>query len=259
MTYDLQRAPNDASTPEFQQQVRTLKARIWQTEQLKMITADVRRLHQQVADAIDDNEPWGPDNRAKMRGLIVLGPNGSSKSFSVEYALATLPPIELKSGAQIPPNILSWEASNGEARGWLRQFLALLGYDMARLPAPEQAMSQIETRLRMAKHTMIFCDELTRVLNPRNSGSKKKYAAQAEIVWSQIMQVMSDPVWPTPVIASGTMELRDTLQLHKPGTDELVARGDMLRRSELCCRPWTWNRMPRRSPTMWPPIARWPG
>ena len=79
------------------------------------------------------------------------------------------------------------------------------------------------TATYLGKFTLVAFDELSRVLQPRNYSSGRKLAEQAEVVWSQLIQIMSDPVWPTPVIASGTLDLIDTLELHNPRTRETVA------------------------------------
>jgi hypothetical protein len=234
---DLDTARAETGTARFQQAVKLLEARVFPTQQLKIVEADIRRLHQQAASVIDVNDPWGTHNRTRCRGLIVLGPSGSAKSYSIEYALTNLPPIELRDGQLVDAKVLMREAPQGEARGWLRDLLAVLGYNMLRLPQPELAMAQIEARLRAQQYTILACDELSRVLNPRNFPSRSKLASQSEIVWTQLIQIMSDPVWPTPVVASGTLELRDTLQLRLPGSNEPVARGDMLRRSDVTVLP----------------------
>ena len=236
--YDkLQEVREQTGTVDFHQSVEALAARIWPTEQLKMVEADIRRLHQQVAATIDDDEEWGPSNRKAARALIILGPNGSSKSFSVDYALRRLPPITIKSGLQVPANILYREVPQGDAKSWLHDTLSVLGYEMTRTPSPEFARGNVENRLRRNKFTMVAFDELSRVLSPRGYTTKRKLAEQAEIVWSQIIQIMSDPVWPTPVIASGTLDLIDTLELLNPRTREIVARGDMNRRADVTTLP----------------------
>lgn len=234
----LQEAREQTGTVAFQQVVSTLSARIWPTAQLKMVEADIRRLHQQVADTIHDDREWGPNNRRASKALIIVGPNGSSKSFSIEYALSRLPPVILKTGEQVPANILYREAPQGDAKGWLHDTLSVLGYPMARTPTAELARSVIENRLRRNRFTVAAFDELSRVLSPRNFLSRRKLAEQAEVVWSQMIQIMSDPVWPTPVIAAGTLDLIETLELHNPRTGETVARGDMNRRADLTSLPY---------------------
>lgn len=233
----LQEAREQAASVDFEQAVNELSARVWPTAQLMMVEADIRRLHQQTAATINDEQEWGPNNRKPARALIVLGPNGSSKSYSIDYALSRLPPITLKSGVQIPANILYREAPQGDARGWLYDTLSVLGYPMARTPSPELARANIENRLRRNAFTLVAFDELSRVLQPRNYSSRRKLTEQAEIVWSQIIQIISDPVWPTPVIASGTLDLIDTLELHNTRTGETVARGDMNRRADITTLP----------------------
>ncbi|WP_203066026.1 hypothetical protein [Paradevosia shaoguanensis] len=148
-----------------------------------------------------------------------------------------MPPVTLRSGVQVPANILYREAKQGDAKAWLFDTLSVLGYTMARTPSPELASANIENRMRRNKFTMVAFDELSRVLQPRNYGSKRKLTEQAEVVWSQIIQIMSDPVWPTPVIASGTLDLIETLELHNSRTGETVARGDMNRRADITTLP----------------------
>jgi len=179
----------------------------------------------------------GPEQPQSRQGAHRCRYERSSKSFSIDYALSRLPPVTLRSGVQVPANILYREAKQGDAKAWLFDTLSVLGYTMARTPSPELASANIENRMRRNKFTMVAFDELSRVLQPRNYGSKRKLAEQAEVVWSQIIQIMSDPVWPTPVIASGTLDLIETLELHNSRTGETVARGDMNRRADITTLP----------------------
>lgn len=238
MSYDnLQAVRDAASTTPFQQMRNELGQRVWPTKQLKKVEADIRRLHQQVADVKDPTKPWGDGNRHKAGGLIILGSYGSSKSYCIDYALSTLPPVVLADGTTEPANLLYREVPKGEARGWLRDVSSMLGYPATRLPQPELAMSNIESGLRRKKFTLVAFDEMTRVLNPRSYPTKNRLVEQSEIVWSQVIQIMDDAKWPTPVIVSGTPELRDTLTLENPKTREIVARGDVARRSDITMLP----------------------
>ncbi|KRA99889.1 hypothetical protein ASD83_05220 [Devosia sp. Root685] len=222
----------------YHRNLRQLMGRMpFETPQLKLVQASIHRLHLEAGAVLNEGDEWGEGNRKPSRGVIIVGDNGASKSYSIQYALASLPPITLKGGGRHPPNPLYWEASNGEARAWLRDLLAKLGYPTTRMPSPELAMPQIAARLRGQKLTMLGCDEISRVLNPRNFPGRSKLAAQAEIVWTQIIQMISDPVWPTPIVAAGTMELVDTLHLLRSGSNVPVARGDLLRRCDLIVMP----------------------
>lgn len=225
------------ATGAFQEAWRQLQHVVFPTPQLELVVADIKRLHREVAHRVDKDQDWGPNNRMTARQLIILGDYGSSKSFAVQYALASLEPLDVGLNEPVQPKTLYREAPNGEARAWQRDLLGQMGYSMARMPSSEAAMAQIESRIRQVRPTMLVCDELSRVLNPRNYGSQAKLAAQAEIVWGQLMQVQSDPVWPTATVAVGNSWLGDTLQLRRPGSDEFVARGDAVRRSDITVLP----------------------
>lgn len=224
------------ATDRFREAQRQLAAIVFPTPQLELIVADIKRLHGDINDRLDWDEAWGPNNRVAARNLIILGANGTSKSYTAKYALAALKPVKVGPDQFVDPKVLYREARRGEARAWQQDLLAQMGYNMARMPSSEAAMAQIESRVRLLKPTMIVCDELTRILNSRNY-STRRLGVESEIVWNQLMQIQSDPVWPTPTVAIGTMELRDSLQIRRPGSEELVGRGDVLRRSDITVLP----------------------
>jgi hypothetical protein len=208
-----------------------LGRKVFMTPQLRMVVADVHRLHQDVAALIDPNEPFAPGNRKKVGALSIIGPSGSSKSFSIEYALETLPSLGLLDGTSLDPKILSLECPPlGTSGGLLRELVGKLsGSQMTRPPAPDAASSMIAQQLKRRQLTMLSIEELSRVLNPRIH-TNRELAKEAEIVWAQVMSIIDDSVWPTPVIVSGLPFIADTLSMVDPRTQEPVVRAEMLRR-----------------------------
>jgi hypothetical protein len=159
----------------------------------------------------DDTAPWGPGNRAKVKGILLIGPSRAGKTTAVEQALAEMDAIVLPGGKVIEPAPISVEClPDFTPEGLWRQLLWELRFPTNRALYPNQLFQRVAQRLPMVRPTAVLIDEYANTFKPSKVGPKRITDVRVAIQGS-LRSLMDDPMWPVPLIMIGTEAILDYL------------------------------------------------
>ena len=222
------------ATPQWQSHLDIVEGLRVETPALQLVVKEVTRIHLQVARRYDAQEPWSPTNRAKVEGLLVLGPSFSTKTHSIATAMAELEPIRLHDGRVLEPNTLLMDAPDyGTMPALARDIIGRLdNATMAREPVPREANRKVMAALCRAKLTMFGLDWIDRILSP-DRHSAKGLVTESHLFWAQMMAAQTEPRWSTPVVLAGSSVVADTLSIQDGDPKQRKAREDALSRFNI--------------------------
>lgn len=183
-----------------------------------------------VAARRDDTRPWGPDNRARLKAVLLTGPVQHGKSTTAHQALAELQPCETVDGQRIwPKPIMSECSSIFSPSGFAEQLLHELGYPISRSLPSDQMYARVRRRLPMSMPTHIVIDEYNRSFTPSGVSEARLDKVRGEIQ-GQFRALMDSPTWPVALIFVSTDEI--LAELEKPYLHHVRERIDEVIRIE---------------------------
>lgn len=190
------------------------------------LLAKLQQQHESVAVRIDEGQPWGPNNRQSVRGIIVTGQHYSGKSDLVAQCLEAVQSVESVDGQTIEPNTRMIEAPNVFTQSSMaRAILAVMGYPLTRKMTPDLAWSKVSDRLDKAELTHLAIDNWHWSFSPSRAGKLSRDVEKRQIQ-AAFCNLLDHPVWPLPLVLIGLPEV--TAELAVDGMQHIKDRCDII-------------------------------
>ncbi len=165
-----------------------------------------------VAVRKDDTQPFGKNNRERVKAVAMVAPTQTGKSTLIEQALAELEPIEATDGTKVEPKPIIVECpSTFTTVGLAREIIVRLRYDVRSMPADALHNRIREVAVPLFKPTHLVLDEFQRVFNPSGVSEPRK-AEVAKAVLGDLRRLMDLSSWPVALVLVGTEDLLSHLQ-----------------------------------------------
>jgi hypothetical protein len=205
------------SAPDYAKLKERLLAKTLDTAATGRVAMAVEHLANQIAVRRDRGNPWGPNNRAKCRILVVTGETHVGKTTALELALKGLGPIETPDGRQVQPDHLKIVASDSRkalVRELIRECVGMpLARDLSVLLSTERLAREIPVR----RPSLVWIDEFSYALKPKIVGRKEAQEDEVTNVWNLVISWAEAREWPVPIIVSGLPAIVTSLNAAERG------------------------------------------
>ncbi|WP_108461246.1 hypothetical protein [Devosia naphthalenivorans] len=182
-----------------------------------LVKTELERVQTQIRTRYDSTQPWSPSNRAPVKGVIIFGRSGSTITRSLQTALGALKPVDLGDGHFIDPKTTMMDAPDyGTTAAMSRDIINWVGGGkMVREPDNREANRKVLSKMTNAQLTVFAIDRMHRLLNP-DRHSVKGYRAETHMFWEQMIAIMSNPDWSTPLALAGSEVMLTSLDMEDP-------------------------------------------
>lgn len=209
---------------------RTLKRQLIMTDALKSIITETRNIQSQIAELRNPDKPWGPGNRAKVDGLLIIGNSGTGKTQSIETAVDLLKAVDMPGRESVEPKAMIVPVpSSGTAAALAKDIIVRCGLKITRDPKPGEAADKVVGNLARYEPTLVLIDEASRCASPAIH-TPAAIRKESGLMWTVAISALDATIWPTPLIITGLPCLLESLYL--PDSDDRIrkARGEASRR-----------------------------
>lgn len=200
------------ATTKFRATVNRLEAEIIMTDAMRNVILEIQRKHDQLANVRDSGEGWSEGNRARVKGLLIIGSSGTGKTRAAETGLDLLGPVMITEGREYLAKIVSIKTPGAGTAGALSvEIITRNGLPITKEPLAKEAAAKVAKRVVMHKPTLLFLDDVSLCAVPIHNPSVIR--RETGLVWSIAMGLLDATEWPTPVVMTGLPYLLESLYL----------------------------------------------
>jgi len=170
------------------------------------------------------------DAKLPVSGLLIVGESGAGKSYSLDYAVRTLPHLMTSEGHARPPKTVQLEAPGyGTVSTLARDVQATCDGVTPREPKDSQAAGKAIAAVTRHNLTLLAVDDVTRLLTSEHYGSRQ-LAIQSHLFFALVIGMLNRQV---PVALTGLPFVTDLFLIKGRGEPDLRVRREAQRRLKI--------------------------
>ncbi len=196
------------------------------TRQLQAVIDAVQAIHNQLTGA----GPQMGDAKLPISGLLIVGESGAGKSYSLGYAVDTLPHLMISEGHARPPKAVKLEAPGyGTVSTLARDIQSTCDGVTPREPKDSHAAGKAIAAVTRHDLTLLAVDDVTRLLTAEHYGSRQ-LAIQSHLFFAMVIGMLNRQV---PVALTGLPFVTDLFLIKGKDEPDLKVRREAQRRLNI--------------------------